>query len=122
MIETADDRVEMISESRPKARKEHICSECRRTIQKGESYTVEVYHFDGDFTTHKTCRHCMVVRDWLARECGGWLFGGVAEDIQEHVEHNWYGFAVKKLAIGIWRKWQRKDGHLWPIPALPKAA
>lgn len=50
------------------ARVKHTCRECHRTIDKGETYFVEAYVFEGDFTTHKTCAHCKVARDWLQAE------------------------------------------------------
>lgn len=119
MYENADGRVVVLHERHPVARKEHKCNECRRGINRGESYMVERYVFDGEQKTHKTCAHCQVVRNWIAAECGGWVYSGLREDIQEHVQEGYYGFAVKKLAIGVGRKWTRKDGRPWPIPAMP---
>jgi hypothetical protein len=56
--------------------------------------------------------------DWLTKECGGYLYQGVAEDIIEHAREG-YGFGVYRLAVGIRNDWKRKDGSLWPIPKLP---
>lgn len=120
MIDYAEDRVTVLHERVYSARKEHKCDECGRGILPGERYTVERYVYDGGATTHKTCRHCKVVRDWLNAECGGFLYTGVREDIQEHADEGHYGFGVKLLSIGIERRWRRRDGRLWPTPRLPK--
>lgn len=102
-----------------KARKEHKCSECHRSIMPGEKYLAERFVFEGSASSLKVCRHCQVVRDWLTKECGGYVYEGLAEDIHEHAQES-YGIGVKMLAVGIWKKWQRKDGKLWPIPSCPK--
>jgi len=120
MVETADETVNMLYDATVTARKNHKCSECSRVIAKGEQYLLERYAFDGEITTSKTCAHCQVVREWLQRECGGWLFGGVAEDIHEHAREGEYGFGVKKLSIGMSMKWQLRRGGLWPIPVVPR--
>lgn len=119
MIEGCDERVTIISEAQMvKARKAHGCKECGRTINKGEKYLREVFKFDGALTTHKTCEHCEMVRRWLVYECGGWVYGAIAEDIREHFQEG-YGFGIGRLAVGIGRNWKRYDGTLMPIPVLP---
>lgn len=102
-----------------KARKTHHCSECGRVIGRGETYNVQRCIFDGDASSYKTCEHCQVVKSWLTKECGGYLYQGVYEDINEH-RHEGYGFGVVRLAAGMKAQWKRKDGRLWPIPKLPK--
>src|SRR4030066_192878 len=68
------------------ARKEHSCYECRRKISPGETYqrTTAMWHRGEGIDTYKVCRHCVQAEKWLARECGGWLYGGVLEDLEEH--------------------------------------
>jgi hypothetical protein len=119
MVENADEMVTMLHDGFVTARKVHKCSECRRVIAKGERYLVERYAFDGTVTTSKTCTHCQVVRQWLQQECGGWLYGGIAEDIHDHAREG-YGFGVMKLSIGMSMKWQFRRGGLWPIPSAPR--
>jgi hypothetical protein len=104
-----------------KARKEHKCAECFRAIGIGETYRAEQFVFDGDFINHKTCAHCMVARMWLQAECGGWLYGGVEEDIAEHVNGfpGGYAIGVLRLVIGMRNHWRRRDGSVRGVPAMP---
>src|SRR4051812_27618700 len=120
MIDDSDGNVTMLSERTPVARIAHKCAECARDIRPGERYTVERFVFEGSLSAHKTCGHCLRVREWLRDECGGWLFGGIEEDIREHAAEG-YGIAVKMMAVGMARCWLRKDGQrLWPLPRRPK--
>lgn len=119
MIDGDDDRVTVLHERHRTARKEHRCAECGRGIVVGEPYLVERFINDGEASTHKTCRHCEAVRGWLLSECGGWLYGGVAEDIGEHAQEGAGGLPVKLAAVGISRRWKRSDGRMWPVPRFP---
>jgi len=119
MIDGAEGCVTVLLARHQKANKDHRCAECFRTIRKGEKYLNERYVWEGSATTHKTCKHCQVVRDWLQGECGGFLYGGIEEDICEHGWENYYGVGVKMLAVGMRRKWTTKSGHLWRTPTLP---
>ena len=51
----------------PKARKEHRCGECARTILKGEVYNRWSGKFDGELFRYKTCAQCYEIR--LAFSC-----------------------------------------------------
>lgn len=121
MIDDSDGSVTVLHERHPVAKIEHKCLECRRVIKAGERYMVERTVFDGRANTHKTCTHCQCVRHWLTLECGGFLYGGVAEDIHEHASEG-YGLSVKMMAAGISRQWKRRDGRMWPLPRLPKTS
>lgn len=101
-----------------RAKKQHKCKECGRLIDAGESYHREAYVFDGQFTVNKTCAHCMVVRNWLQNECGGWLFGAVEEDAREHVHGNGYlyGFDLYRAVVGMQWQWRTPSGRLLPVP------
>lgn len=81
MIDLADTPVTMLKSKMTTARKLHKCAECQRVIESGERYMVERFVSDGRAYTHKTCKHCLVVRDWIMAECGGWIFGDVEEDL-----------------------------------------
>lgn len=117
-VDYSDGYVTILHDRHPIAKKEHRCGECHRTIWRGESYMTERTIFDGNAETHKTCLHCQIARDWLVGECGGFLYGGVKEDIYEHAREG-YGFGVVRLAAGMQNHWSRKDGRLWPIPKAP---
>lgn len=78
------DNPEFFNQKKVKARKEHICGECGRTILKGEEYE----RFSGNwknegFCCYKTCEDCLSVRD--AFFCDGWIFGEVIEGVDEHI-------------------------------------
>lgn len=112
------DPIEMIWKDTPKARKAHRCDECGRTIRVGETYIRERFKLDGETSTHKTCAHCTVVRDWLSLECGGYVFTAVSEDIDEHARGG-YGIGVIRLAVGMRRNWTTRKGALMPVPEIP---
>lgn len=64
-----------------KARKEHICCECRETIKPGEKYEHVSGCWDGSWSTYKTCLVCLNIRKDLC--CGSWLFGELRDAIWE---------------------------------------
>lgn len=96
------------------ARREHRCAECARQIDAGEKYHAETFVFDGAITKHKTCEHCMAVRQWLADECGGWVYTAVQEDAADHASG--YGMDLARAVIGMRWKWRGKSGRLLPVP------
>jgi hypothetical protein len=121
-----------------KARKQHRCLECCRDIKAGEVYQVTSGMWDGNIGRYKTCQHCLIATDWLMRECHGFLFEGVLEDILNHADEFYYsaktgettaasklGIRLARLAVCMRRQWQSfKDPNtLMPVPeALPTLA
>jgi hypothetical protein len=122
MIDYGDGTVTLIRDEVRKARKQHGCSECGRTIDPGEKYRFEFYTFDGQRTSHRTCAHCQVVRGWLWDECGGWLYGGVEEDFREHAHEGYYGIDLLRLVVAQSKNWRRPDGSLRPVPKRPRTS
>lgn len=121
MVEGADDYVEHQHTVFVKcARKEHHCAECGRIIAKGERYRRDEAVMEGSWYTYHTCEHCQIACNWLAEQCGGYLWQGVLEDIQEHVSV--YRIArLCRIEIGMKRGWKKFNGTgLMPIPAMPK--
>lgn len=53
--------------SRRKAKKEHNCEFCNRTIKPGETYSYSAGVYDGDFFVHKLCIPCMNMLDAFYR-------------------------------------------------------
>jgi len=104
-----------------KARKDHRCMECGRTIGRGETYTNERLLFDGSVSTHKTCAHCLVARQWLSENCGGWIYTEVRDEINEHFQE---GYRVAgRLAVGMNRRWQAFTGNrLLPLPSITQVS
>lgn len=97
------------------ANKHHKCSECCRQIAVGEKYLVEGLLFEGEKSTHKTCAHCMKVREYLLRECGGFVYGMIEEDISEHV-YDGCDPKIKIMASGMHNGWIKKNGDMWMVP------
>lgn len=110
---------DFFSESRPKARKEHQCDECLRAIAVGEKYRRGAGKWDGEICVRTTCSHCSVGMDLLGKECEGWVYEMVAEDLETHISEilPWSEDA-KRLVEGMRRKWRDWDGTLMPIPTL----
>ncbi len=109
--------VTMLTNKKTVARKEHRCNECGRNIVRGETYLYESYVHDGSLDTHKTCLHCLRVRDWLYQECGGAVFGDVREEIIDHYREG-HGIKLARLAVGMRRKWINSKGAQMPIPSI----
>jgi len=65
-----------------KARKEHKCTDCSRTIGAGEDYEHVFGVWDGSTHTFKTCKDCLSVRDVFF--CEGYVYGGLWELLTEH--------------------------------------
>lgn len=124
MLDGCDEIVTTLNEGHyVTARKLHKCMECGREIPKGESYHTETFKHGGDVKTHKTCGHCMVVRGWLTKECGGWVYSMVEEDLGEHVsESGYYGMPLARLYVAMRNDWKRQDGMLRPVPPMPQTS
>lgn len=114
-----DDSVLLLIDVHRKARKAHICDECARIICAGEQYNYHTYKSDSSVIAHKTCAHCQVGRDWLAENCGGYVYGDVLDEIREHA--NDYPELRDALTAASSRTHWHADGALLPIPAKPPA-
>ncbi|MEX0741486.1 MAG: hypothetical protein WD079_01730 [Phycisphaeraceae bacterium] len=112
------ERIKVLSDRKPIARKVHRCGECHRDIQPGEQYERTVGLWEGELETHKTCLHCVAVREWLSQVCNGWVYGAVGEDLCEHFREG-YGIWLARAYIGVRDKWRRRDGSLRAPMTLP---
>lgn len=112
-----DDYWETFTSKKPKARKDHVCDECGRTIVKGEVYSYEgglSFESDG-FTFYKTCAHCKAVCEWLIAICEGYLYNGVQEDIGNHVDgdEEYLNSPPLETVVGWMRTdWRDDNGEL----------
>lgn len=118
-VDNADESVTVLSDTRPRARKPHRCDECARTIEPGEAYRRHSFVFEGRVGCSKCCTHCEVARAWLRDECGGWIYGGVLEDIAEHVHDHGYGPDLEALLAHMRSQWRGPDGSLLAVPDVP---
>lgn len=108
------DKVTLLTQKRPVAVKVHKCDECGRDIEKGEKYLLESFVFEGQVSTHKTCRHCESVREYVCCHSmdGMFGYGNVAEDISDMDDGSWQ---TRLMLAGMKRKWKRKDGKMWRV-------
>lgn len=102
----------------PVARKDHTCQECGRKIAFGEKYHAAAGKSEGTMWTAKVCVHCQVAAGWLAKNCGGYLYHAIIEDIGNHAEGN---ISMLRIVVGARRKWRSfaDPGRLLPIPSMP---
>ena len=78
-----EDYCTMLNVTRPKARKEHKCHECKRIISTGEKYLSETTLCEGKVETWKTCADCESIRKHLFAE--GFYYGEIKFMLREHV-------------------------------------
>lgn len=81
---------EFVNRKMARAAKEHICTECSRTITKGEKYEYVVGTWYGEFRTYKTCSDCLSVREELFDD--NWFYECIWEDVEAHISR--YGEKV----------------------------
>ena len=98
------------------ARREHLCGDCRRRIAPGERYTVAKGPYDGQWWRAKQCDHCRMATKWLIRQCNGFLYEGVLEDLEEHWNEDWLlrSHGLGRLILGMRKQWQ-PYGKLLPL-------
>lgn len=112
MIDYAE-RIQVLSERTPIARREHKCGECHRTIAVGEKYENVFGKLGGDNCRYKTCRHCLTARQWLSDQCDGWVYTGVEEDLREHFhEEREMDWKLARLIVNMGRQWRTLKGSL----------
>lgn len=79
------DQSELLTDCIFKAKKEHVCHECERTIKKGEQYKKETYKFEGQFECYKTCVDCLSLRDNFF--CS-FYYGRIWDDIEQELHQS----------------------------------
>lgn len=69
-------------ETRPKAKKQHRCCECRGWIEPGEVYWRVRGVWDGEAQTFSMCTDCEDIKAWASEgtDCFCWSFGSVLTD------------------------------------------
>ncbi len=106
-----------------KARKEHRCGECWRTINVGERYEVHTGLYEGKWETYRWCAHCSASQKIYAEvdECECWLYGDLWSPIQE-AAGDMPSFSLWRLCVGVKRRWVihrgLRKGQLMPVPEL----
>lgn len=104
------------------ARKDHQCTECGRTIARGERYRYTFTVTEGRAETDKTCAHCMVGRGWMLENCGVYYLGHLMSDMLEHAEeYPDLKDGLLEIVAGMRRKWRAFEGDgLMPAPTMPE--
>lgn len=77
-----------LSDSMPKARKEHQCRTCYSTIAVGEVYSNETYVWEGTVYTWKTCADCALISNDVYYWCADPDEGIRGEDYLEWALEN----------------------------------
>lgn len=107
-----------------KARKPHICYECGRRIAPGESYhdAVGLSAESDRWESYRLCEHCMAAGEWLRVMCGGWCYGGILEELQEHWDEEFCTRSVGLLVliVRMGDKWRDRHGVMVPPPEYAK--
>lgn len=87
-----------------KARKQHLCDECRRKINPGEKYENVFGVWEGRADTFKTCSHCLDLRRWTEAHvpCVCWSHGNLIEDCADTIDR--YAHECPGLKFGFLRK------------------
>ena len=85
MIDYADEPFIVHHTNRRRSRIERRCVECSARIAPGDSYQCGRGLYDGHWQTYAQCIACADGPcAWLTAMCGGFLYCGVYEDLQEH--------------------------------------
>lgn len=110
------------------ARKEHVCDQCGRSIQRGEKYHRNVGTDGGTVTVFKECAQCGELSSDL------YAIGIVGEDVDGSESYPYlaevYWPEIVDLADPAWRKrhdgwlarWRRPDGSLVDYPRTGEVA
>lgn len=96
-----------------RARKPHVCEECREPIPKGTTYEYVTGKWGGRFASFKTCLICAAIRDGLACQ-NGWMHGNLWDDVKENVFPVMSIACLRKPAtaeararlLAEWQKWK----------------
>lgn len=99
-----------------RAAKEHVCSECGRTIRKGESYqwvrgmTSRPHN---EWVTYRTCAHCLAAGEFMHVICGGAPMGCLLDEFQDHWRDGYRSPQFRRMVDAMRAKWYNGQA---PIP------
>ena len=99
--------------TRPRAKRDHECSDCGRTISPGETYRRGVGFDDGTAWTWKDCAHCEAILSLYDLSWDGAYNDGTfyAWATDEHGD-----WSEVRDAAGYLMHWRTQSGALLPIP------
>lgn len=92
----------VISSKDTKARKEHTCDYCGRTIKKGEVYEYSKNIFNGDIYTWKGCKDCL---EFIQKfDVQGDNNGVTYEDVEEVASDECYALGIDSAEMTLHEK------------------
>lgn len=88
--------------TRPVARVAHRCYECDGPIRPGERYERVGALYESEWSTYRTCCHCLGIRDLVdvSSCCFCWLHGSMLEDVLNELDENGYKMPGLGMAVG----------------------
>jgi hypothetical protein len=95
--------------SNPRAAKQHICCECRRTIRRGETHHYLSGVYDGHWSSYRWCHHCQAAGRWMQTVCGGHLLGDLLAEMREHWYEGYRSVEFGRLIASVKLGWH--DGR-----------
>ena len=101
--------------TRPRARRDHVCSDCGRTIGPGETYRRSVVFYDGTAGTWKDCTHCEAL---ISLYDLSWDGAYNDENFHEWATDRHNDWSEVRDAAGYLMRWRTRSGTLLPIPYL----
>lgn len=84
-LQECDEQATVWNADERRARKEHVCCECRETIARGETYQHVSMLYDGRWDRYVTCLLCVEIGDHFS--CGR---GRIVETLWSDLEENFY--------------------------------
>lgn len=125
-----DDGMVTLGSGTRKARKQHRCNECRRTIEPRETYRFWKTLYEGSFETQRMCSHCWATIDAGAQMTGcprTWYWeqvfdmaddegGFVGDIIANHPLTRRQTALMRLCSHHGTHGWRRRDGSLYAIP------
>lgn len=118
-----DGHCDVFEERFVKARKEHTCLVCRRTIPKGETYLVNFSVYEGEASHEKCCAECAKDKDEFFKAHGS---GSASPSTFEHYLHECISDHPEPEEDEEWEPevlpWIQMRDRIWArMPARAKA-
>lgn len=104
---------EVVTVESRRARREHVCTECRRIIRAGETYRYVGGLTYGGWSSDKTCQHCEAMAGFMHVMCNGYPIGRLHEELVEHFRDGYASIPLGRLIACMRLKWH--DGAD-PVP------
>jgi hypothetical protein len=104
---------DVVHDTQPRAHQAHQCTECSRTIRRGETYRKIHGLCDGYWATHKICAHCDAAAQWMMVVCDGYPLNSLYDELLEHWRDGFRSAGLFRLIVGMRRRWH--DGRD-PVP------